>query len=109
MRMKDILRDYENMHSIKAIARKRKVSPQVIKRVLITAGYYTTPTISKINDLYEQGCTPEQICKEMNLSSSAVFASLPYTKGSYIVGNKSLNAERIAKCRSKKAEIKKEG
>ena len=48
--------------------------------------------------------TVEQIADYMGLTVKAVQAHMPYTKGSYSLGGKTPNAERIRKHREAKKE-----
>lgn len=87
----------------KAIARELGVSECVVRKVLIGAGYIDTPRTRRVAELRRAGMPQEDIAELLHISVTCVGANLPYERGSYLNGNKSVNAMRIKKCRAKKA------
>lgn len=59
-----------------------------------TAGGYSTKLSRKVQSLYENGCSIQQIMDETGLKKSSVHGYLPYVKGNYNLPESSLNAER---------------
>ena len=104
MEKADIINMYRRTGSIRATAASSGIGHQAVRRVLIEAGEYTTPRAAQIMELYEQGMSPDEICAELSLARSCVFSYLPYTRGTYLFGLRSINALRIEKCRRKKRE-----
>ena len=84
-----------------AIAGRLGISPQKVKRILITAGMYSTPRTEKIAAMQETGMTVEEIAEELGISEAAVQSNLPYIKGQYGAEYPTVNALRIRKSRSK--------
>lgn len=62
--------------------------------MLITAGYYSTKHSREVQELYEQGCTIQEIMDQTGLKRASVHGYLPYTKGNYNLPELPLNAER---------------
>lgn len=84
----------EAVPSIRNIAKALNTTPITVRKMLITAGYYSTELSRKVQDLYEQGCTIQEIMDRTGLKRSSVHAYLPYTKGNYNLPELPLNAER---------------
>lgn len=80
--------------SIRDIAKVLNITPITVRKMLITAGYYSTKPSRKVQKLYEQGCTIQEITEQTGLKRASVHAYLPYTKGNYNLPESPLNAER---------------
>ena len=59
------------------------LNPAKVKKLLITAHAYSTPTTERIGKLYLDGRTVEDIMSLLNLSKAAVNNNLPYEKVVY--------------------------
>lgn len=80
--------------SIREIAKALDTTPLTVRKMLITAGYYSTKLSRKVQELYEQGCTIQEIMEQTGLKRASVHGYLPYTKGNYNLPELPLNAER---------------
>ena len=80
--------------SIREIAKALDTTPLTVRKMLITAGYYSTKHSRKVQELYEQGCTIQEIMDQTGLKRASVHGYLPYTKGNYNLPELPLNAER---------------
>lgn len=98
------LRLHEQGVSIKEIARRLSISEQKTRRILITAGTYTTPTIRRIAEETAAGKTIDEIAAGLGVTAKAVIANMPYSKGSYNMEYPSKNALAIRRCRGKEKE-----
>lgn len=56
--------------------------------------FYSTKHSRKVQELYEQGCTIQEIMDRTGLKRASVHSYLPYTKGNYNLPELPLNAER---------------
>ena len=99
----------EAVPSIRDIAKALNTTPITVRKMLITAGYYSTELSRKVQDLYEQGCTIQKIMDQTGLKRSSVHAYLPYMKGKYNLTDATLNAERRRTFRTRKAACEKLG
>lgn len=78
--------------------------------MLITAGVYSTRLSRKVQSLYEDGCSIQQIMNETGLKKSSVHGYLPYIKGNYnlpevtLVPNTHVFTEREFLCVSDSGE-----
>lgn len=98
----EIISIYKATGSIKATSKISEVRGQVIRRVLITNGLYTSPMIDKIAELQESGYSLAEIAEYLHKTKSWIICNTPYTKGSYVLTPKSKNAVKIQKSREKK-------
>jgi DNA-binding NarL/FixJ family response regulator len=96
-----VVRLYEQGLSLNQIEARHVCSKQKARKILITAGLYTTPLIKQIQKLYAEGKSIQEIAIELNLSGNAVSSMLPYSKGIYNAEYPSINAMKIRKSRNK--------
>lgn len=99
---KDILTQYRQTESITKTAELLKISKQVVRRTLITAGLYSSEQSEHIQKLYTAGMPVKDIAALLRLSRSSVWAYLPYSRGPRKDWGVTVNALRIRKCREKK-------
>ena len=83
----------EEAPSIRDVAQAMNTSALRIRKILITAGYYSTKLSREVQSLREQGCDIQQIMMKTGLKKASVHAYLPYSKGSYNLSDSTLNAE----------------
>lgn len=102
MEKSEIVELYERTGSICATAKIVGAGHQAVRRILWEAGVYTSPQFEEINQLYSRGYDVAQICDMLSMSRSAVMSYLPYTRGTRIAGERTINSIRIMKCRAKK-------
>lgn len=100
----EIIGIYRKTDSIHETSRRTGVSTSTVRRVLVEAGAYTNSSAAKVTELAAQGKSAAEIAVELNLSKKYVQAYMPYTKGAYSIGEKSTNAQRIARHRANKPE-----
>lgn len=80
--------------SIRDVARAMNTSTQSVRKLLITAGYFSTKLSRKVQAMHEIGCDVQQIVNQTGLKRASVHSYLPYLKCKYNLTNASLNAER---------------
>lgn len=80
--------------TIREVAMALNTSPLRIRKLLITAGYYSTETSRRVRALHEAGYNTKQIMDRTGLKAASVNSYLPYTKGAYNLPELSLNSER---------------
>ena len=88
--------------SIRDVASAMDTTILTARKILITAGYYSTELSRKVQALHEQGCDVQQIMGQTGLKRASVHAYLPYQKCKYNLTNASLNAERRRSYRARK-------
>ena len=84
----------EDAPSIRDVAAAMDTTPLRVRKMLVTAGVYSTSLSREVQKLYEEGHTIQQIMDETGLRRSSVHAYLPYVKGNYCLPESTLNAER---------------
>lgn len=102
MEKSEIVELYERTGTICGTAKIVGAGHQAVRRILWEAGVYTSPQFEQINQLYSSGYDVAQICDMLSMSRSAVMSYLPYIRGTRIAGERTVNAIRIIKCRTKR-------
>ena len=72
------------------------------RKILITAGVYSTAVSREVQDLYRRGRSVEEIGRILNLSRASVHSYLPYSKMIYKMDRLSTTAERELLYRKRK-------
>ena len=96
---------YQEKKEIKATALELSLSPNKVKKLLITGNILTYPETEQILKQMNQGKTIPEIQKTMNLSYSALHTYLPYTKVIYKMSEISQNAERVRNYKLRKSAV----
>jgi transposase-like protein len=104
IREQKILEIYEEENSVAATARRAGTNYQVVNRVLITNGIIPPGNAEIVAKLTERGYTRAEIAKELGIAEKSLKTYLPYDRHSYVVGEKTKNAEKIRHCRERKKE-----
>lgn len=80
---------------LNAVAAEFGITALKARKLLITAGVYSTALSRKVAELYTAGVDIGQIMSATGLSRASVQSYLPYTKIPYKLDELSANAERI--------------
>lgn len=87
---------------LNAVAAEFGITALKARKLLITAGVYSTALSRQISQLHVAGMKIEQIMSATGLSRASVHSYLPYTKIPYNLEELSVNAERIRLYRERK-------
>ena len=87
---------------LNAVAAEFGITSLKARKLLITAGVYSTALSRQIAELHSDGAKIEQIMKITGLSRASVHSYLPYTKIPYNLAELSVNADRIRLYRERK-------
>ena len=79
-----------------------ELSTAKIRKILITGGVYTTERSREVQDLYEKLGSVKLVAEELGCTQALVTMYLPYGKTVYDLEEKSGNAKRIERWRTKK-------
>lgn len=106
MDVAEIVSRYKSGDSLKDIARRANVCYTVIRRVLITDGVplRDCPQADAIHAMLNKGMTSQEIAVQLGINHKTVESYTPYSKGSYSIGEKSINAQRIKQSRARKTK-----
>jgi hypothetical protein len=105
--MDAVVKSYLKTGELKMTAEEFHLSPLKVRKLLITAGAYSTKLSAQVNQLWEQGKTVEQIQEITGLKKSSVNGYLPYTKVIYKSDQLSSNAERLRIFRQRESSVEK--
>lgn len=97
----DIIRSYRATKNQKQTAVNLGVSETTVFKVLLTAGIITSPLSERIKELKAAGMPEKDIADFLGISRSTVNKHTPYSRGTYLDKNKSINAVNIKKWRDK--------
>ena len=80
--------------SLRSVAEQLGTTVIRTRKLLITAGYFTSPTASTVQRLKAEGQSIEEIGAALKLKSAAVYGYLPYENLAYNLPQTTSNADR---------------
>lgn len=92
----------EDAPTIEGVSAELKINPVKVRKLLITAEYFTTEISRKVQSLKKAGLSVTQIMSETGLGQASVYSYLPYTKGVYKLKEPTLYAEQTRLFRRRK-------
>lgn len=92
----------EHKPSLRELAGEFDIAPIRMRKLLITAGVYSTETSRQIASYIEAGVSVEEIQRIMQLSRASVHSYIPYTKAVYKLPERSTDADRMDLYRKRK-------
>ena len=95
-------RDDDTAPALNAVAAEFGITALKARKLLITAGVYSTALSRQIAELHSDGAKIEQMMKITELSRASVHSYQPYMKIPYNLAELSANAERIRLYRERK-------
>ena len=97
----------EDAPTIVSVANALQITPIKVRKMLITAGYYSTAMSRKVQALQDEGYSVQEIMEKTGLKKASVNGYLPYTKGAYKLESPTLYAEqgRLFRTRKTACEI----
>jgi len=96
-----VVRD-EDAPTLISVANTLEVTLLKARKLLITAGYYSTELSRKTQELYNAGKTIQEIMKALGLGRASVHSYLPYKEGAYNLDVPSLYSEQSKRYRQRK-------
>ncbi len=101
MTTEEIVARYQATESLRETAYAAKLSRQKVRRILITAGVWSSSRTDDIHRLMGEGKSTREIASELDMTENAVISYLPYTKGIYGADEPTENALAIRRWREK--------
>lgn len=95
-------REDKTFPGLNAVAAEFGITALKARKLLITAGVYSTALSRQVAELHAGGIKIDQIMKLSGLGRASVHSYLPYTKIPYKLDELSANAERIRLYRERK-------
>lgn len=93
--------------TITTVAEAMGTSRIRVRKMLITADYYSTEISRTICEMVEHGISIPEICERTGLGRAAVHSYLPYEKGAYNLKDLSVNAEQCRHFQQRKKACEK--
>ena len=87
--------------SVRTVAKSMELSPMKVRKILITAGAYSTDLSTEIGELWKDGKTVGEIAEILSMTPANVNSYLPYERIIYNMDEKSVNADRQARYRER--------
>lgn len=97
---------YEESDSLRMLAAELNISLLKLRKLLITAGIFTSDICTEVNELHQAGKKIPEIMEHTGLSRASVHSYLPYIKGIYNAEEISLNAERCLAYRIRQEKVR---
>lgn len=97
----------EDAPSIVSVAEEMETTILRVRKLLITAGMYSTTTSRQVQELESQGHTIPEIMQKTGLGKASVYSYLPYKKGAYNLPDPTLYSEQGARYRARKKACEK--
>lgn len=91
-----------NHRSLRDVSKKFNISVVKARKILITAGKYSTKESRRVQDLYNKGLSIEEICNTIGIARSNVNTYIPYKKIIYNLDNATVNADKQRRYREKR-------
>ena len=88
---------FEESDSMRGLAEEMNITLLKLRKLLITAGAFTSDISKEVNELRKLGKSISEIMKITGLSRASVHSYLPSCKGLYNAEELSVNAERCRK------------
>ena len=80
--------------SLSSVAKAMETTPMRVRKLLITAEFYSTESSRKVRALQEAGYSIEQIMEATGLKAAAVYGNLPLIRGAYLLNDPTLYADQ---------------
>lgn len=91
-----------DLPSLRSVAEQLGTTVIRTRKLLITAGYFTSPTATTVQRLKSEGKTIEEIGAVLRLKPAAVYGYLPYEHRPYNLPETTSNADRHKRYRATK-------
>jgi len=95
----------EDLPSVRFVAEEMNTTVLRARKLLITAGYYSTEMSRKVRELHEQGVPVLEIMEVTGLGQASVYSYLPYLGLAWNLEERTANADRLRAYRRRKNAI----
>lgn len=97
----EIIAAYHDHPTIYTAAKRCGCPRQVARRVLISAGLYSTPRTQQVQAMLSSGLTVDQVAAALGVTRTAVVCNMPYSLGCRADAIPSAHALRMRKYRKR--------
>lgn len=91
--------------SVRSVAEEMNTSIWRVRKLLITAGYYSTNISREVQRRYSEGQSIEEIIQRMGIKKASVYSYLPYKDVAYNLDQTTVNADRHKLFRQRKKAV----
>ena len=102
--MENVVKIYQQTQSVLETSRITGLSTQKVRRILLTAGEWSSPRTDEVSRRLEAGQSIAEIAGALGISEKAVIAHLPYRKGQYHASAPTKNALAIRRHRERRGK-----
>lgn len=99
----------DDLPSIRSVAEEMNTSILRVRKLLITAGYFSTEQSRDVQQRFAEGQTIEQIMEAMRIKKASVYSYLPYQGIAYNLDETTVNADRHRLFRRRKKAVQEFG
>ena len=92
----------DKLPSVRAVADEMDTTILRVRKLLITADFYSTEMSRRVQELVEQGYSIEKIMEETELGRASVYSYLPYHGLAFNLDQTTVNADRLKLFRRRK-------
>ena len=89
-----------SLSSLRSVATELGTTVIRARKLLITAGYFESPTATAVQKMVAEGKSVDEICTALHLKPSAVYGYLPYEVRPYNLPETTANADRHKRYRA---------
>lgn len=89
-----------SLPSLRSVAEELGTTVIRARKLLITAGYFESPTATAVQKMVGEGKSVDEICTSLHLKPSAVYGYLPYEVRPYNLPETTANADRHKRYRA---------
>lgn len=105
--LEELTAAYREANSLRRLAAELGITPLKLRKLLITAGAFSSEISEEVCRLCEEGKSVPEIMDITGLSRASVHSYLPYIKGMYNATELSTNAERCRTYRERQETVQK--
>ena len=87
---------------IASVAEEMEITPSKVRKLLITADFYSSRKSREVQELADQGLSLKEIAEQMGLTVASVCNYLPYSRGIYNLEDPTLYADQCRLFRKRK-------
>lgn len=98
----EVVKDYKSKKSINAVAKSMHISPQKIRKILLTAGVIQPEFTRQALYYLSNGLSKSEVAQKLEISLKVLQSYLPYTRMPYNQLTKSENAKKNRSLEKKK-------
>ena len=94
-----------DLPSVRFVAEEMETTILRVRKLLITAGYYSTDMSRKIQELHGQGVSVSEMMEATGLSQASAYSYLPYLGLAWNLEETTANADRLRIYRRRKSAV----